>query len=77
MVIKFLQTAKSIQNKNYQMKSKKRQLLLGILRVFISVVIVGIAMWLTGDFQKQKWILFLSMAVLPWYYVYKIYIKTE
>ena len=58
-------------------KEKERQLLKGIARVVIVTILCGVLMKVTGYYEQDKWLLKLNLAVLPWYFVYKIYIKPE
>jgi hypothetical protein len=58
-------------------KTKERKLLLGFARVLVVTIAIGLAMKLAGYYEQDKWILKLNLAVLPWYFVYKIYIKPE
>lgn len=58
-----------------KLREQERRLLMGILRVFVVVVLTGVVMKILGYYEEDKWILKLNMAVLPWYFVYKIYIQ--
>ncbi len=57
------------------MNPKHKIITVGILRTLVTVLIVGVVMWLMGELENRKWILYLSMAVLPWYYVYLAFFK--
>lgn len=59
------------------MKEKEKRLLKGIARVLASVAAAALVMTFTGHYASDAWILKLSAAVLPWYWVYKIYIEPE
>ena len=58
-----------------KLREEERRLLMGVLRVFVVVVLTGVVMKILGYYEEDKWILKLNMAVLPWYFVYKIYIQ--
>ena len=58
-----------------KLREQERRLLMGFLRVFVVVVLTGVVMKILGYYEEDKWILKLNMAVLPWYFVYKIYIQ--
>lgn len=55
------------------MTEKQKQLVQGIIRTIIVCSIGGVIMYILGDWQSKKWLIFLSVLVLPYYFVYKIY----
>lgn len=59
------------------MTKKQKELIRGIIKTIVVCAIGAIGMYFTGDWPERRWLIFFLLLSLPYYFVYKIYWKTD